>query len=99
MSKLTIGSFTRSGLPGSFGHTFTHKLDNGGEICLESCMNGYCVGKYDKDLNLVGEKTCTNIDGMLEAQIMPGFSMGTGEALQKAVEIANDKLAEESTNA
>ena len=29
---------------------------------------------------------------MLEAQIMPGFSIGTGEALEKAIEIANDKL-------
>ena len=89
MSKLTIGSFKREGPAGSFGHTFTHKLKDGGEICLESCMNGYCVGKYDKDLNLIGEKECTNIDSMLEAQIMPGFSLGTGEALEKAVVIAN----------
>ena len=50
------------------------------------------MGIYDKDLNLIGEKTCTKIDGMLEMQIMPGFSMGTGEALEKAVEIANEKL-------
>lgn len=91
MSRLTIGSFNRSGPPGSFGHTFTHKLDDG-EICLESCLNGYCVGIYDKNLNLIGEKTCTNIEGMAEAQIMPGFSLGTGEALEKAVEIANEKV-------
>jgi len=87
--KLGLGSFTRSGPMGSFGHTFTHKLEDGGEICLESCFSGYCVGKYDKDLNLIGEKVCTNIEGMFEAQIMPGFSIGTGEALEKAVEIAN----------
>ena len=92
MKKLTIGSFKRSGAMGSFAHTFTHKLEDGGEICLESCMNGYCVGIYDKNLDLIGEKTCTNIQGMMEMQIMPGFSMGTGEALQKAVDIANDKL-------
>jgi hypothetical protein len=35
------------------------------------------------------KKVCTEIEGMLESQIMPGFSMGSGEALQKAVEIAN----------
>lgn len=89
MSKLVIGSFVRSGQPGSFQHVFTHKLPDGGEICLEACLNGYDVGVYDKDLNLIGEKECTNIPGMEEAQIMPGFSMGTGEALEQAVQIAN----------
>lgn len=52
-------------------------------------MNGYCVGRYDKDQNLIGEKKCTNLEGMLESQIMPGFSIMTGEALEKAVELAN----------
>jgi hypothetical protein len=93
--KLTLGSFTRSGPPGSFGHTFTHKMEDGGEICLESCMGGYCVARYDKDLNIIGEKTCTNTEGM-EFQIMPGFSIGTGEALQDAVELANTLLKKET---
>lgn len=92
MKKLTIGSFKREGSQGSFGHRFFMKLDDGREVDLESCLNGYCVAIYDKDLNLIGEKTCTNIEGMLEMQIMPGFSIGTGEALEKAVEIANEKL-------
>ena len=90
--KLVLGSFKRSGAVGSFNHTFTHKLPDGGEICLEACMSGYCVAKYDKDLNLVGKKECTNIEGMMEMQIAPGFSMGTGEALEKAVEPANKML-------
>ena len=77
---------------GSFGHTFTHFTEDGREVCLESCLGGYCVGIYDKHKNLIGEKACTEIEGMLEAQIMPGFSIGTGEALEKAIEIANDKL-------
>jgi len=94
MKELTLGSFKRSGGMGSFGHVFTHKLDGGGEICLESCLNGYDVAIYDKNLDLIGEKTCTNIDNMLETQIMPGFSIGTGEALDKAIEIANKKLGE-----
>lgn len=89
MKKLTLGSFTRSGPQGSFGHLFTHKTEDGGEICLESCMNGYCVGRYDKNLELTGKKICTNIQGMAEMQIAPGFSMGTGEALDKAIKIAN----------
>ena len=92
MKKLTLGSFKREGSQGSFGHRFFTKLEDGREVDLESCLRGYGVGIYDKDLNLIGEKTCTKIDGMLEMQIMPGFSMGTGEALEKAVEIANEKL-------
>jgi hypothetical protein len=87
--KLTLGSFVRSGPPGSFGHVFTHQLEDGGEICLESCLNGYCVARYDKAKDLIGEKECTNVEGMELMQIAPGFSMGTGEALMQAVEIAN----------
>ncbi len=93
MKKLTISDFKREGIIGSFGHYFSHTLENGMEICLESCMNGYDVAIYDKNKNLVGEKTCTNIEGMLEMQIISGFSMGTGEALEKAVKIANNKLS------
>lgn len=92
MNKLTIGSFIREGNAGSFGHRFYRKLEDGREVDLESCFNGYDVAIYDKDLNLIGEKTCTDIEGMLEMQIMPGFSIGTGEALEKAVKIANEKL-------
>jgi hypothetical protein len=44
---------------------------------------------YDSNKNLIGDKICTNIEGMMEMQIMPGFSMGTGEALIQAVKIAN----------
>jgi hypothetical protein len=89
--KLTIGSFTRKGIPGSFGHYFSYILPDGKEICLESCMNGYDVAIYDKEGgNLIGEKTCT---GMFESQIMFGFSL-RNEALEKAVEIANQKLEE-----
>lgn len=87
--KLTIGDFTRSGPVGSFGHVFTHKLEDGGEICLESCMEGYCVGRYDKDLQLIGEKKCTEMPEVFENQIMQGFSTSTGDALMKAISIAN----------
>ncbi len=95
MKKLTIGSFIREGGQGSFGHRFYKKLEDGKEIDLESCLNGYCVALYDKNLNLIGEKICTNIDGMEEMQIFPVFSIGSGEALEKAVEIANTLLEKE----
>ncbi len=89
MSKLKLGDFKRIGEPGSFQHYFSHKLPNGNEICLEACMSGYCVGLYDKNQELLKDKVCTNIDNMAEMQIMPGFSMGSGGALKKAIEIAN----------
>lgn len=92
MKKLTIGSFKREGPQGSFGHRFFTKLEDGREVDLESCMNGYCVAIYDENLDLIGDKTCTNIEGMLEMQIIPGLSIGTGEALERAIEIANEKL-------
>jgi hypothetical protein len=89
MNKLTIGSFKREGEVGSFGHYFTHTLEDGREVCLESCLEGYCVAIYEVDgehHNIVGEKTCTRIE------IASGFSILSGEALLKAVEIANKKL-------
>ena len=94
MSKeLTLGSFTRKGEPGSFQHYFSHIMPDGKEVCLEACLEGYCVGIYDKEGgDLIGEKTCTKIEGMLESQIMPGFPIGAGEALTKAIKIANKKL-------
>lgn len=92
MKKLTLGSFTREGNQGSFAHRFYKKLEDGREIDLEACLNGYDVALYDKDLNLIKPKVCTDIEMMLETQIMPGFSMMTGEALEKAIKIANELL-------
>ena len=94
MKDLTLlVNFTRKGELGSFQHYFSHIMPDGKEVCLEACLEGYCVGIYDKEGgDLIGEKTCTKIEGMLESQIMPGFSIGTGEALPKAIKIANKKL-------
>lgn len=99
MSKiLTIGSFKRVGERGSFQHYFTHTLEDGREVVLEACMAGYCVGIYNhkkdpKCPDLIGEKECTLMD--IEcSMIAPGFSMLSGEALNKAVEIANKKINE-----
>jgi len=93
--KLTLGSFKREGIQGSFGHYFSYIMPDGKEVCLEACLNGYDVAIYDKKGgDLIGEKTCTNIQGMLESQIAPGFSIMTGEALEKAIKIANEKIKE-----
>jgi len=91
-NKLTIGSFKREGIPGSFQHYFSHKMEDGREVCLEACYSGYCVGIFDASQNIIGEKTCTSIEGYSDAQIAPGFSAMNSEALEKAVQIANEKL-------
>ena len=93
MKKLIIGSFKRIGEQGSFQHYFSHIMEDGKEVCLEACLSGYCVAIYDKEKgDIISEKTCTKIDGALESQITPGFSIMTGEALERAVEIANEKV-------
>lgn len=79
-NKLTKKSFDRIDSPQVLGHYFSHKTEDGREVCLESCMSGYCVAIYDATRNIIGEKTCTNMRG--------DFSL----ALDKAVEIANEKL-------
>lgn len=86
---LFLKDFVRSGQHGSFGHVFTHKLPDGGEICLESCLSGYCVARYDAHLELISEKKCTKINGMLDQQIVSGFSLLSGKALAKALKLAN----------
>ena len=93
--KLTLGSFKREGSPGSFAHYFSHILPDGKEVCLEACFNGYDVAIYDKkEGNLIGKKTCTDIQGMVDSQVAPGFSVLTGVAIGKAISIANKKVNE-----
>ena len=43
---------------------------NDGEvrICLESCVEGYCVGIYDADDWILAEKKCTNMPGKLKIE-------------------------------
>lgn len=32
------------------------------ELCFEPCLNGFDVAVYDKDLNLLHPKQCTNVN-------------------------------------
>lgn len=73
---LTIFDFKLHGDTESAGHYFRHRLNNGGEICMEACVGGYCVGKYNEHKMLLGEKICTNDNGK-------------DDFLSKAIEIAN----------
>jgi len=88
MKALTKKDFTQYGKQSIFAHLFIHRIKDGGAICLMPCLEGYCVTRQDKDYNRIGEKTCTNIQGILNK----GGDMD--EALDKAIIIANKKLHE-----
>lgn len=92
LTRLTIGDFVRHGEPGSYQHYFEAELNGGDKICLEACMEGYCVARYDSRNDIKGEKVCTKLGALMEPQIVPGFALGSGEALTKAVDIANSML-------
>lgn len=83
---LKLGDFERIGAKGSYNHYFSYK-EGKYEICLEACLNGYCVGLYIAE-NLVQDKVCTNLK--MGPAMFPGFNIMTGEALNKAIKIANE---------
>lgn len=99
IKKLVLGDFKRKGELGSFNHYFSHILKDGKEICLEACLNGYDVAIYDKEDGdlFIGKKECTDLKGLLKSQIIPGFSIMTGSAIDKALKIAN-KLIKKHEN-
>lgn len=55
------------------------------EICLEPCLNGFCVGLYDDNQELLKPKACTNIDLVS----MADKTNALGEPLEKAMTLAN----------
>lgn len=97
---LKIGSFERVGTPGSPSQHYFRRYEKDEitgaqiQICLESCMAGYCVAIYDEHQEIITEKRCTKTEGFMDSQIAPGFSMLAGDALESAVKIANEMLIE-----
>lgn len=58
--KITLEDFEHVRILGSLGDYFFYKHETG-EVCLESCLNGYCVAFYDAQHNLKRPKICTDI--------------------------------------
>ena len=56
----------------------------GREICLEPCCNGFDIGVYDQNQNILRPKICTNLTG---ANLI--------SSLDKAVDIVNDIILNE----
>ena len=79
--KLTPADFKRIQIENTNLGYLSHTLPAGEEVCLESCLNGFDVAVYNKNKNLIGEKTCTNLN-----------PINIILALNKALEIANQKI-------
>ena len=93
MKKLTIKDFEKMESGAGMPVTYRHYTGNLRQVCLEPCLDGYCVGVYDDSEWLIGEKKCTNLPNNLE-----GGGLKFGEeahplALEKAIEIANEMVA------
>lgn len=83
MKTLTVSDFVHIPFPGISGYYFASGLSDDREVCLEPCLNGFDVAIYDKNKDLIGEKTCTNIDN---AYLIDQF------AGKLAIKIANEKI-------
>lgn len=86
---LTIADFERYDSMRSLGHYYETTLPDGSTICLESCMDGYCVGKYDRGSKYSDHKRCTNLGSVMD---FPLDGSHHEEALAKAIDLANTYL-------
>ena len=91
-NNLTIKDFVLHVSTTSMGHHFSHLFDDGNEICLESCMSGYCVAIYDNRQELIGTKTCTKLTD--DYRVPFGTQIGDVVAITAALEVANKKMKE-----
>jgi hypothetical protein len=87
---LVIEDFKRYGEPDSFQHYYAHRLKDGRELCLEACIQGYCVAIYNKHAEIIGDKTCTDLpDIPFGQEIATGLALRSDKAITKALQIAN----------
>lgn len=60
-NKISVFNFETVILEGALFPYYSYKLEDGTEICLEACMNGFDVAIYNKNENLLRHKECTNM--------------------------------------
>lgn len=87
MNKLTIQDLTYEESADTYGYRYFKVLNNGWEISIERCLNGYDVALYDGNLDLIGEKICTNVPDANGVNLIR-----QAEIFFKALEIANELL-------
>lgn len=90
MSMVTIHDFERVRIGSGLPEMLRHYTKDGREVCLEPCMDGFCVGIYDDEEELIGEKRCTKL-GQPTGELVFGEEVHE-DALKEAVRIANEML-------
>lgn len=81
--QLLLKDFTFVRMTNTLGHYWSHVMPGGEELCLESCMAGYCVALYDRHKNILGEKRCTE---------MSRDRYSDPIILLRALELANERI-------
>lgn len=96
MKKLTIEDFEKVSVGIGLPITYRYFTKDMRQVCLEPCLHGFCIGIYDDDEYLIGNKGCTNFGNDMGVGETHVFKFGTevdDRALQEAVDIANKMLA------
>lgn len=88
MKKLEVEDFKIVELENGNSY-LSYDFEDGREMCLEACMNGFDVALYDRDCNLLKEKMCTDLN-------MKKYNIH--KALAVAVKMANMILREDKEN-
>jgi hypothetical protein len=94
MKKLTIEDFKKVAVGVGFPSFLQHYTKDMRQVCLEPCLEGFCIGIYDDEDELIGEKRCTKITP--NPELLGAFRFGeevSAEALNVAIAIANEMLA------
>jgi hypothetical protein len=92
MKQLTPQDFKPIKVNGST--YFSCMLEDGREVCIEPCMNGYDVAIY-RDTELIGKKICTDVK-LLESETVDGTVFLYVAAAKKAIDIANKLIGEDN---
>lgn len=91
MKKLKIEDFEKVVLGVGMPITYRYFTKDMRQVCLEPCLEGFDIGIYDDDEYLIGEKRCTDLANV-NANMVFGEEVHP-QALERAVEIANEMLA------
>lgn len=90
MKTLTIKDFKKVSVGVGFPEFYQHFTKDMRQVCLEPCLQGFCIGIYDDEEELIGTKRCTNLSN----EHMTFGEEVDRDALEMALKIANEMIAE-----
>lgn len=80
MKQIKVADFQELKMPGALVPYYSHRLENGDEICVEPNLDQtFLVARYDKNKMLIGEKLKT------KSNYHP-------ESISEAIDLANTLL-------